>query len=268
LAQLPKIASPSEGEVLVLYLAVSEHAVSVVLVAERAKEQIPVYYVSHALAGVEINYPLIEKFAYALVMASRTEALLRSPQDPNLNRPAPTERPAEIGCLKALIKWVVELSRYDLAFKPRCAIKAQALADFLAESMALAEKESQLRPWHLYVDSSSTKDGSGADLIIKSPAGTRYEHALKFMFRASNNEAEYEALVVGLELCYTAGADHVQAFSNSQLVVSQLNGTYEVKDEIMAMYVRRVREATGLLKDFSIMHISCSKNRRRTLCLN
>jgi len=71
LAQLPKIASPVEGEVLVLYLAVSEHAVSAVLVAKRAKEQIPVYYVSHTLAGAKLNYPLIEKFAYALVMASR-----------------------------------------------------------------------------------------------------------------------------------------------------------------------------------------------------
>ena len=56
---------------MTLYLAVSEHAVSAVLVAERAREQVPVYYISHALAGAEVNYPLIEKFAYALVMASR-----------------------------------------------------------------------------------------------------------------------------------------------------------------------------------------------------
>jgi len=52
-----------EGEVLVLYLAVSEHAISAVLMVERAKEQIPVYYISHALVGVEVNYPLIGKFA-------------------------------------------------------------------------------------------------------------------------------------------------------------------------------------------------------------
>ena len=52
-------------------MVVSEHAISAVLVVERAKEQIHVYYVSHALAGTEVNYPLIEKFTYALVMASR-----------------------------------------------------------------------------------------------------------------------------------------------------------------------------------------------------
>ena len=71
LAQLSKIASPLEGEVLVLYLAVLEHVVSAVLTVERTKEQIPMYYISHALAGSEANYALIEKFTYALVMASQ-----------------------------------------------------------------------------------------------------------------------------------------------------------------------------------------------------
>ena len=70
------------------------------------------------------------------------------------------------------------------------------------------------------MDGSSTKDGSGANLIIEGPTGARYEHALKFMFKASNNEAEYEALVAGMKLCYTVGADSVQAFSDSQLDVS------------------------------------------------
>ena len=82
------------------------------------------------------------------------------------------------------------------------------------------------------------------------------------MFKASNNEAEYEALIAGIELCHTAGADHVQVFSDSQLVVSQLNGDYEAKDEVMAAYVRRVREATKLLKHFAIAHIPRSENRQ------
>jgi len=87
------------------------------------------------------------------------------------------------------------------------------------------------------VDGSSTKDGSGAGLIIESSNGARYEHALKFMFKASNNEAEYEALIAGIELCYAVGADSVQAFSDSQLVASQLNGAYKAKDDTTAAYV-------------------------------
>jgi len=115
-----------------------------------------------------------------------------------------------------LLKWAVELSRYDLAFEPRRAIKAQALANFLAEIMTPAkEEDSYPRPWNLYVDGSSTKDGSGAGLIIENPTEARYEHALKFMFKASNKEAEHEALAAGIELYYTAGADYVQAFFDS-----------------------------------------------------
>jgi len=218
LAQLPKITSPTEGEVLVLYLAVSEHAVSAVLLAECAREQIPLYYVSHALAGAEMNYPLIEKFAYTLIMVSQK---LR-PYFEAHKILVLTDQPLwnilqKLDASGRLLKWAVELSCYDLAFEPRRAIKAQALADFLAESTAPIEQNSQPRPWHFYVDGSSTKDGSGVGLIIESPTGARYEHALKFMFKASNNEADYEALVAGIELCYTAGADHVQAFFDSQL---------------------------------------------------
>ena len=63
--------SPLAEEVLVPDLVVSKHAVSAIFVVEWAKDQIPVYYVSHALAGAEANYPLIEKFGFALVMVSR-----------------------------------------------------------------------------------------------------------------------------------------------------------------------------------------------------
>ena len=82
------------------------------------------------------------------------------------------------------------------------------------------------------------------------------------MFKASNNEAEYEALIVRIELCYTAGVDSIQAFSNSQLVINQLNGATEAKDDAMDAYAWRVQEATKLLKHFTITHTPRSDNRR------
>ena len=63
---------------------------------------------------------------------------------------------------------------------------------------------------------------------------------MAFIFKASNNEAEYEALIARIEFCYMAGADLVKAFSDFQLVISQLNGDYKVKDNTIAAYVRRV----------------------------
>jgi len=131
----------------VLYLAVSEDAVSAILVAEWVKEPIPVYYVSHALAGAEMNYPPIEKFAYALVMASRK---LR-PYFEAHKILVLTDQPLrnviqKLDASGRLLKWDVELSCYDLDFEPWRAIKAQALANFLAESTALAEENARLRP--------------------------------------------------------------------------------------------------------------------------
>ena len=81
----------------------------------------------------------------------------------------------------------------------------------------MSEGEPHPRPWSLSIDGLSIKDGSGVGLIIESPAGVQNEHALKFIFNASNNEAEYKALIAGIELCYTAGVDSIQAFSDSQL---------------------------------------------------
>ena len=134
-----------------LYLAVSEHAVSAILVSERAKEQIPVHYVSRALAGAEMNYLLIEKFAYALVMASRK---LRSYFEAHnilvLTGQPLTNVLRKLDASRRPLKWAMELSRYNLAFEPWRAIKAQVLADFLVESMTLAEEDSRPPPCNLY----------------------------------------------------------------------------------------------------------------------
>ncbi|XP_057521634.1 uncharacterized protein LOC130801774 [Amaranthus tricolor] len=71
---------------------------------------------------------------------------------------------------------------------------------------------------------SSTQSASGAGLLIVSSAGVRMERAVRFEFAASNNEAEYEALLMGLRICYETGAKKLSAFSDSQLIVGQVNG--------------------------------------------
>jgi len=113
------MASPLAGEVLVLYLAFLEHAIDAILVVERAKEQIPVCYVSHALAGTEVNYPLIEKLTFSLVVASRklrpyfeTHRILVLTDQPlksALQRLGPSGR---------LLKWAIKLPRYHLVLEP------------------------------------------------------------------------------------------------------------------------------------------------------
>jgi len=99
------------GETFLLYLAVSEQAISTVLVADRAKEQIPVYYVSHALTGAEINYPLIEKFACALVMANRNlRHYFKAHKIIVLTDPPLKNIFQRLDASGQLLKWAVEVS--------------------------------------------------------------------------------------------------------------------------------------------------------------
>ena len=120
------LLSPSfQGEELYLYLAVSPHAVSLVLIREEGKVQKPVYYTSRALRGAEGRYPLIEKLAFALIIASRKlrhyfqvhviYVITDHPLKKAMNK---------LEAARRLIQWAVELSEFDIRYQPRNAIKA------------------------------------------------------------------------------------------------------------------------------------------------
>ncbi|KAK4389850.1 hypothetical protein Sango_2322000 [Sesamum angolense] len=93
------------------------------------------------------------------------------------------------------------------------------------------------RPWLLHVDGSSTTQGSGASVVITSPQGKDMEFAIKFDFKTLNNEAEYEALVLGIKMAQDTGALHPLAYFDSQLIVKQMNGEYDVKQDSMVQYL-------------------------------
>ncbi|KAF7112289.1 hypothetical protein RHSIM_RhsimUnG0243900 [Rhododendron simsii] len=137
------------------------------------------------------------------------------------------------------------------------------MADFLAEYTYPEPEElpkEEPKPWVLQVDGSTTKDASGACLILTSPKGQCLSYALRFEFKTTNNEAEYEALVVGLELASAVGASHVLAKSDSQLVVGQVLGEYTIKEEVMQRYVDRVKAQVAKLQSFNNVRILREEN--------
>ncbi|KAG5516717.1 hypothetical protein RHGRI_037452 [Rhododendron griersonianum] len=301
LSQVPLLVVPKEEEELYLYLAVSEHATSAVLVrqssTEEGTDQQPIYYISKTLLPAETRYLPIEKLALALVSTKRK--LL--PYFQSFTIVVITEYPLKTVLRKAdlsnrLCKWSLELANFDIRYQPQTAIKGQVLADFVAEfspGMALREDDGPVsvgdtavptseprlshpahdkhitkRPipphrakiftghaWRLHVDGASNNCGAGAGVVLVSPSGTMHEHALSIGFPATNNEAEYEAVIAGLRLARHMGAEEVQVYSDSQLVVSQLNDDYEAKDTRMNKYMSQVIALTGSFKNVFFDHI-------------
>nr|GEX76679.1 reverse transcriptase domain-containing protein [Tanacetum cinerariifolium] len=125
--------------------------------------------------------------------------------------------------------------------RPRTSIRGQILADFIAEkpdeegpSMEVQAEETVPEPWVLFTDGSSCLEESGFGLILTSPEGKEFTYALRFKFDASNNEAEYEALVAGLRIAKQMGVKNLTAKVDSRLVANQINGLYEAKEQSMA----------------------------------
>ncbi|KAL2532759.1 Uncharacterized protein Adt_06110 [Abeliophyllum distichum] len=142
-----------------------------------------------------------------------------------------------------LLKWAIELSEFDNDFKPRTAIKAQALVDFIAElTFPEAPPIDDKATWIIYVDGSSNSDGSGARVIILSTKAEELKYSLCFEFSVINNDTEYEAVITGLGLATQLGVTVVKIHSDSQLVVGQVLEEYEAKDGHMAAYLMKVRD--------------------------
>ncbi|GJU96073.1 reverse transcriptase domain-containing protein [Tanacetum coccineum] len=114
----------------------------------------------------------------------------------------------------------------------------------------------------LYIDGASSSEGSGAGLILIDPDRKEITYALRFKFPESNNEAEYEALIAGLELAVKIEVRHLQVFSDSLLVTNHMKGTYEARDESMKQYLARVLRLQESFESFSITQIPHSRNKR------
>ena len=147
------------GEELYLYLTVTPHAVSSTLVREEGRVQKPIYYTSRVLRGAEARYPQIEKLVFTLITASRKLRHYFQAHIINVMTDHPLKKAMnKLEAAGRLIQWAVELSEFDIKYQPRHAIKAQALADFIAEFTPSHDdlEVVQDKKWIIHVDGSST----------------------------------------------------------------------------------------------------------------
>ena len=259
LARPPIMSSPKPDEVLFAYIAVAPYAVSLVLIRVDSGVQRPVYYVSKSLHEAEVRYLSLEKAILVVVLGTHklphyfqahiVVVLTQLPLKTILRSADYTGR---------IAKWGTLLGAFDIKYMPRTSIKGQVLVDLVAkftepeieESLQVGNmdeklvgtiSQGRLPTWDVYVDGASNQKGSGVGLVLMSPEKVVIEKFLRLDFSATNNEAEYKALLVGMAIVQRMGVKSIKLFSDSRLVVSQVRGEFEAKDERMQGYLSQVK---------------------------
>ncbi|XP_070668698.1 uncharacterized protein [Malus domestica] len=165
-----------------------------------------------------------------------------------MSKPVLTER---------LAKWALLLNQYEIIYVPAKAVKGQTLANFLADhpipanwkiSYDLPDKEvfyiDIFLTWMMFFDGSTREDVAGAEVVFMSPQRQILPYSLQLSELCSNNVAEYQALIISLQIAINMGITTLEVFGDSKLIINQLLTEYEVrKDDIFPYF----RLATQLL---------------------
>jgi ribonuclease HI len=282
----PVLVAPVKGHPLILYIATQPTSIGALLAHHNDEgKEVACYYLSHTLVGAEINYSPIEELCLALVFSLKKLRHYMLAHPIQLIASADPVRyvlnqPALMGCLG---KWAIIMMEFDITYVPQKAIKGQALADFLVAHPILDNSPlvvdlpdedvftvSVESPWELYFDGASRieidPDGAqrrraGAGIVFKTPRGELIYHSFSLLKEeCSNNEAEYEALIFSLLLALSMDIQKLLVYGDSQLVVRQINGIYEVRKPDLVPYYKAVQRLMNKFEHIHIAHIPRGKN--------
>ncbi|GJZ92099.1 reverse transcriptase domain-containing protein [Tanacetum coccineum] len=203
----------------------------------------PVYFVSRALQGPKLNYTSMERLVLALVFAAKRlrryfqahpiAVITDQPIKQIISRPDVAGR---------LQKWSVILEEHNITYRPRTSMKGQILADFLIGKPNEAPQDTSM-------------------VEIPQESLTLFTDGSSY-FTASNNEAEYEALIAGLWIAAQMRVRNVHMSVDSKLVVNQILGTYVTKEENMVKYLEKTKSLISDFAKFSISQVLRSKNKK------
>jgi ribonuclease HI len=221
--------------------------------------QRPVYFSSEVLSETKIRYPQIQKLLYALILTRRKLRHYFESHSVTVVSSFPLGE--IIQCREAsgrIAKWAVEIMGETISFAPRKAIKSQVLADFVAEWVDTHLPTALIQPelWTMYFDGSLIKTGAGACLLFISPLGKHLHYVLCLHFPASNNVAEYEALVNGLRNAIELGVRRLDAHGDSQFVIDQVMKNSHCRDRNLEAYCDEVRRLEDKICGLELNHVA------------
>jgi hypothetical protein len=161
-------------------------------------------------------------------------------------------------------KWAYALIEYDLAYEPLKSMKWQVVADFIVgHSIYQNNNEScnlvLIHPWKLLFDGSACKEGQGVGVVLISPRGVVSEQLIHLEYFYTNNQVEYKAILLGLQILSSMGVKHVETLSDSLLVVQQVASVFQCFSGSLNVYLYKCLKIIALFDDFTMQHVSRDK---------
>jgi hypothetical protein len=237
LSSAPVLKAPKIGVPFRLYIAAEDKVIGVVLTQEAEEKEHVVTYLSRRLVDAETRYTFVEKLCLCLFYACtklrcyllsstctvscQTDVIKYMLQNPIMS--------GRIG------KWAYALIEYDLAYESLKSMKGQVVADFIVEhriddTHELDTSYITITPWTMYFDGSVCNEGQEIGIVLVSPRNASFDFSSRLKTCCTNNQAEYEALLFGLELLSYMGVKHARVLGDSQLVVQQILEEYQCRN--------------------------------------
>jgi hypothetical protein len=209
-------------------LSTDDTVIGSALIQEFEGKERVICYLSRRLVGAETRYSAIEKLCLCLYFSCiKLRHYLLSAECTVICKDDVVKYMLSMPILSGRIgKWILALSEFDLRYESAKAVKGQVMADFVTQHCNTVDSL-EVAPWTLFFDGSTCGEGAGIGIVLISPQGRKYEFSLPIVATSTNNQAEYQALIKGLELLREIRADAVEIFDDSMLVINQLARIYE-----------------------------------------
>ncbi|XP_071918759.1 uncharacterized protein [Coffea arabica] len=256
----PVLVPPKPGRPLIMYLSVLEGAVGCVLGQhdDSGRKEQAIYYLSKKFTQYEANYSFIEKSCCALAWAAqKLRHYLLSHTTYLISRSDPLKYLLEKPMLTGrLAKWQIILSEFDIVFTSQKAVKGQAIADHLAEN----PRDDDYQPLRTYFPDERVLFVGAADDISEQSPEWRLFFDAKLQFACTNNMAEYEACIFGLEMALEMEIKELIAFSDSDLLVHQTLKQWITKDSKILPYHCSLLTLAKQFRNLEFRHLPRARN--------
>ncbi|KAG9454307.1 hypothetical protein H6P81_007211 [Aristolochia fimbriata] len=238
LTKPPVLVAPIVDKRLLLYIAAQEKSVGALLAQydENNKER-SLYYLSRTLVDAELNYSPIEKTCLALIFAiQKLQHYLLAHSTNLILRDDP-------------LKYIMS--------QPILAAEWELIEEFPNDEIFLVKV---LPPWEMYFDDAARRNGAGAGVLFVSPRRDLLPYSFVLTQNCSNNEAEYQAILLGLGMAVEMKLSQLNIYGDSALVIKQLTGEFEVKKLELIQFWRHADELLAQISEASLHYVPRSEN--------